>query len=71
MSKRTTKKDPSARSKSLKVQYVGGGKNLSSQTGLIPVVRFLDQLGFDHLFRRHVDHDRGPYVTYQLVDKMT
>ena len=43
----STKKAPSARSKSLKVQYVGGGKQLSSQAGLIQVVRFLDQLGFD------------------------
>jgi len=68
MSKRTTKKAPCARSKSLKVQYVQGGKHLSSQAGLIPVVRFLDQLGFGELFSRHVDHDREPFATYQLVD---
>jgi len=68
MSKRTTKKRPTARAKSLKVRYVQGGKHLSSQVGLIPVIRFLDRLGFDHLFRRHVDHERGPGTTYQLVD---
>lgn len=45
MSKRTTKKPSSARSKSMKVQYVG--KHLGSLAGLIPEGQFLDPLGFD------------------------
>ncbi len=69
MSKRTTIKAPSAHSKPLKAQYVGGVRHLSSQAGLIPLVRFLDQLGFGQLFHRHVLHDRGPFATCQLVDR--
>ena len=58
MNERTTIKRPSAVTQSLKFRYVQDGKHLSGQAGLIPLIRFLDQLGFDDLFHRHANHER-------------
>ncbi len=68
MRKNTIKKSKTARKPSPKVRYEGGGRNLSSQAGLIPVIKFLDTLGFTGLFHRHVHHERAGNARYQLVD---
>lgn len=68
MSKNITNKLTTARKASAKIRYEGGGRNLSSQAGLIPVIKFLDGLGFSELFGRHVHHERGHSAQYQLVD---
>jgi len=44
------------------------GATLTSQAGLIPVIKFLDTLGFSGLFHRHVHHERADNARYQLVD---
>jgi hypothetical protein len=41
---------------------------MTSQAGLIPVIKFLDGLGFGRLFHRHVRHERGHNAQYHLVD---
>jgi hypothetical protein len=68
MSKTTTKKAKTARKTSAKVHYEATGRNLTSQAGLIPVIKFLDALGFNGLFRHHVHHERAHNAQYQLVD---
>ena len=66
---KTTKKTPrTARKASAKIRYEASGRNLTSQAGLIPVIKFLDALGFTGLFRHHVDHERADNAQYQLVD---
>ncbi|CAD7851923.1 MAG: hypothetical protein, partial [Olavius algarvensis Gamma 1 endosymbiont] len=35
-------------------------RNLTSQAGLIPVIKFLDGLGFSGLFHQVVRHERSP-----------
>ena len=41
---------------------------MSSQAGLVPVVKFLDALGFGGLFGHHVEHTRAANALYQLGD---
>ena len=65
---KTTKKPRTARKASAKIRYEANGRNLTSQAGLIPVIKFLDALGFTGLFRHHVDHERADNAQYQLVD---
>ena len=68
MSKNTTKKPKRARHSSPKIRYEATGRNLTSQAGLVPVIKFLDALGFSGLFARHVHHERRANARYQLVD---
>ncbi len=68
MSKRTTKSRNTARGASPKIRYEATGRNLTSQAGLIPVIKFLDGLGFNALFRCYVHYERGHNAHYQLVD---
>lgn len=68
MSKNTTKTPKQARRASPKIRFEVGGRNLSSQAGLVPVIKFLDALGFSGLFHRHVQHERADNARYQLVD---
>jgi hypothetical protein len=68
MSKTTAKKSKTAREASAKIRYEANGRDLTSQAGLIPVIKFLDTLGFCGLFRRHVHHARAHNAQYQLVD---
>jgi len=51
-----------------KVAFEGSGKNLTTYAGLIPIMKFLDQLGFRHLFQTTVQHTRGSSAVYQLAD---
>jgi hypothetical protein len=68
VSKNTTKKQKTARKPSGKIHYEAGGRNMTSQAGLIPVIKFLDGLGFSGLFHRHVYHERADNAQYHLVD---
>jgi hypothetical protein len=68
MKKNTMRKPTKARASSPKIRYETSGRNLTSQAGLIPVIKFLDTLGFGGLFDRHVHHERQPNAYYQLVD---
>jgi len=68
MSKNTQKPRPKARQNSAKIHFSQAGKNMTSNAGLIPVVKFLDKLGFNTLFRKTVIHERGDNAFYQLED---
>lgn len=43
---------------------------LTSQAGLIPVVKFLDRIGFEDWVKQVVPHTRGDNAAYQLADVM-
>ena len=66
MSKKTRKKPNRARRSSPKIRSETGGRNLTSQAGLIPVIKFLDGLGFSGLFHQVVRHGRQPNARYLL-----
>ncbi len=53
MSKYTTMKPKEACTPSGKIHYESTGRNMTSQAGLIPVIRFHDGPGFSELFYRH------------------
>ena len=68
MSKTTAKKPNTARQASGKIRYEATGRSLTSQAGLIPVIKFLDALGFSGFFGSQVHHQRADNAQYQLVD---
>jgi hypothetical protein len=68
VSKTTARKPKTARQASGKIRYESTGRNLTSQAGLIPVIKFLDALGFSGLFGSQVHHQRADNAQYQLVD---
>jgi len=41
---------------------------MTSKAGLIPVVKFLDKLGFNKIFQNTVKHERGNNAIYHLED---
>ncbi|QCW84724.1 hypothetical protein EQU24_05390 [Methylotuvimicrobium buryatense] len=41
---------------------------LTSQAGLIPVIKFLKRIGFEDLVKQTVPHVRGDNAAYQLMD---
>ena len=41
---------------------------MTSKAGLIPVVKFLDKIGFTALFRQTIHHERKPNALYRLED---
>ncbi len=43
---------------------------LTSQTGLIPVIKFLDRIGFEQTVNQTVPHQRGDNAEYQLTGTM-
>lgn len=57
-----------AREKSGKVHFKKTGKNMTSHAGLIPVIKFLDKLGFTQVFRKTVNHQRKDNAVYRLDD---
>jgi hypothetical protein len=68
MKRQSAKLKAKARRSTRKVQFQSTGRNLTSQAGLIPVIKFLDRLGFTSLFHRHVHHHRADNGQYALCD---
>jgi len=68
MSKNNRKSPQKARQKSARVHFDSTGKNMTSKAGLIPVVKFLDKLGFGKLFHTTVQHERKDNAVYSLED---
>lgn len=64
--KATTPQKPRIESKT--THFSRTGKNMTSKAGLIPVVKFLDKLGFCDVFRRTVNHQRKENAVYRLED---
>ena len=65
MSKNTSSK---ARKPAPKVHFQSGAKGVTSQAGMVPVVRFWQHLGFDQLCEQHLDFERGANSRYSLAD---
>ena len=57
-----------SRQKPPPVHFDPSGKNMTSHAGLIPVIKFLDRLGFSELFQRTICHKRNNNATYSLED---
>ena len=68
MSKNSTKRPRGARKTSPQIRFESTGRNLTSQAGLVPAIKFLDKLGFSELFDRHVHHRRARNAQYTLAD---
>ena len=58
----------SARVSSKKVTISNQAKGLTSQSGLVPVVKFLRKIGMVGLIKETVDHKRGANALYDSVD---
>ena len=68
MIKHTRKQPGNARLKSATVTFEQTGKNMTSKAGLIPVIKFLDRLGFSTLFQQTVTHERNDNAVYSLEE---
>ncbi|GEM_PF-1562997 len=64
----TSKK--TARRPTGKVHLSATASGLTSQAGLIPVIKFLERIGFEELVKQTVAHVRGDNAAYQLVEDM-
>ena len=53
-----------------KVKMSATASGLTSQAGLIPVVKFLERIGFEQTVNQTVPHKRGDNADYQLTDMM-
>jgi hypothetical protein len=61
-------KKPAARKLTGTVHMPATATGLTSQAGLIPVVKFLQRIGFEKTVNRTVPHRRGDNADYQLTD---
>lgn len=58
----------SARVSPRKIEIKHGGKGLTAQAGLVPVVKFLHRLNVTGIINESVDHERGATALYDAVD---
>ena len=63
-----TQKKPAARKPTGKVHMSATATGLTSQAGLIPVVKYLQRIGFEKIVSQDVPHQRGDNADYQLTD---
>jgi hypothetical protein len=63
-----TRKKSAARTPTSKVHMPATATGLTSQAGLIPVVKFLQRIGFEKTVSQTVPHQRGDNADYQLTD---
>ena len=63
-----TRKKPAIRNQTGKVHMSATATGLTSQAGLIPVIKFLQRIGFDKTVNQTVPHQRGDNADYQLTD---
>ena len=63
-----TRKKSAARNQTGKVHMSATATGLTSQTGLIPVIKFLQRIGFEKTVNQTVPHQRGDNADYQLTD---
>lgn len=54
------------RTRTVKISSTAQG--LTSQAGLIPVVKYLDRIGFEKMVNRDIEHPRGDNADYHLSD---
>ena len=65
MNKNNTSK---VRRSPLKIIIEGKKERLTSQSGLVPVVKFLDKIGFSKVVGDTLSHIRGANVQYEIED---
>ena len=58
----------SARTKAKNIHISQGGRDLTAQAGLIPVVEFFHKEGIVSKTKQSVDHQRGATSLYDAVD---
>jgi len=63
-----TQKKTTARNPTGKVHMPATATGLTSQAGLIPIVKFLQRIGFEKTVNQTVPHQRGEHADYQLTD---
>ena len=63
-----TRKKPAARKQIGKVHLSATATGLTSQAGLIPVVKYLQRIVFEKIVSQDVPHQRGDNADYQLTD---
>ena len=63
-----TQKKTTARKQTGKVHMPATATGLTSQAGLIPVIKFLQRIGFEKTVNQTVPHQRGDNADYQLTD---
>lgn len=63
-----TRKESAARKQTGKIHMSATATGLTSQAGLIPVVKYLQRIGFEKIVSRDVSHQRGDNADYQLTD---
>ncbi|HEY5572316.1 MAG TPA: IS1380 family transposase [Anaerolineales bacterium] len=63
-----TRKKPVVRKQTGKVKLSPTASGLTSQAGLIPVVKYLCRIGFETIISQGVPHPRGDNADYQLAD---
>lgn len=63
-----TQKKTMVRNQTGKVHLSATATGLTSQAGLIPVIKFLQRIGFDKTVNQTVPHQRGENADYQLTD---
>ena len=63
-----TLKKPATRKPTGKVHRSATATGLTSQAGLIPVVKYLQRIGFEEIVSQDVPHQRGDNADYQLTD---
>ena len=63
-----TLKKPATRKPTGKVHRSATATGLTSQAGLIPVVKYLQRIGFEKIVSQDVPHQRGDNADYQLTD---
>lgn len=66
MSAKNTKR--TARMSSKKVCISNHAKGLTSQSGLVPVVKFLRHAGLERMIKESIEHTRGDNALYDSVD---
>ena len=62
------RKISAARKQTGKVKMSATARGLTSQAGLLPVVKYLGRIGFEKIVRQDVPHKRGDNANYQLSD---
>lgn len=60
-----------ARKSPKKVKIINSGKNLTSWSGLIPVIKFLVNQNFLKMIPEHITHERGCNAKYDLADALS
>ena len=59
-----------ARKPARKINYKHTANGLTSQAGVVPVIHFLQRIGFDALCDKHMDFERGSNARYSLSDSL-